>query len=280
MSKNDIVQLLAALNLRPSRRLGQNFLIDNNILDIIVRHATSSPQRRIIEVGPGSGVLTERLAELAPVTAIEFDVRLAAYLQDKFVDADNVTIVAGDGARQDYDELAAGLPYDLIANLPYSVSTAILGHLLTTENRPRRILVLLQREMAARLTAQPRTKAYGALTVRLRTCFDVKTVKQVSPNVFWPVPEVDSSLVLMQLRADAPDRLSCRRLKSLVAFAFSQRRKKLARVLSRLYTQQSIDCAFESLGLALDIRADAMQIADYETLAETLVATSTGNSDS
>jgi len=270
MSKNDIVQLLAALNLRPSRRLGQNFLIDNNILDIIVRHATSSPQRRIIEVGPGSGVLTERLAELAPVTAIEFDVRLAAYLQDKFVDADNVTIVAGDGARQDYDELAAGLPYDLIANLPYSVSTAILGHLLTTENRPRRILVLLQREMAARLTAQPRTKAYGALTVRLRTCFDVKTVKQVSPNVFWPVPEVDSSLVLMQLRADAPDRLSCRRLKSLVAFAFSQRRKMMRKNLKGGWPEKTIDEAMNTTGLDSKIRAEKVTLAQFVKLTQEL----------
>jgi 16S rRNA (adenine1518-N6/adenine1519-N6)-dimethyltransferase len=279
MTKKKLIQLLVDLDLRPSRKLGQNFLIDNNILDIIVGHAATAATGNFIEIGAGTGVLTERLAALGRVTAIEYDNRLAEYLQNRFSRNDQVTIVHKDAVRLDYDQLANG-PYDCIANLPYAASTAILGRLLAATNRPAFILVLLQREMAERLTAEPRSKAYGSLTVRLRLCYDVKIVKQISANVFWPRPEVNSSLVAMQLRDDAADCDLSRRLSALTRLAFSQRRKKLPGVLARHYHPSTVADTFDRFGIDADVRADALPIASYRQLAETLPAPEQHSTDS
>ena len=279
MTKKKLIQLLVDLDLRPSRKLGQNFLIDNNILDIIAGHAATAGTGNFIEIGAGTGVLTERLAALGRVTAIEYDNRLAEYLQNRFSRNDQVTIVHKDAVRLDYDQLADG-PYDCIANLPYAASTAILGRLMSAANRPAFILVLLQREMAERLTAEPRSKAYGSLTVRLRSCYDVKIVKQVSANVFWPIPEVDSSLVAMRIRDDAADCDLSRRLSKLTRLAFSQRRKKLPGVLARHYHPSIVVESFDRFGIDTDIRADALPIADYRRLAQTLSAPEQSSADS
>ena len=279
MTKKKLIQLLVDLDLRPSRKLGQNFLIDNNILDIIAGHAATAATGNFIEIGAGTGVLTERLAALGRVTAIEYDNRLAEYLQNRFSRNDQVTIVHKDAVRLDYDQLADG-PYDCIANLPYAASTAILGRLMATANRPAFILVLLQREMAERLTAEPRSKAYGSLTVRLRSCYDVKIVKQVSANVFWPIPEVDSSLVAMRIRDDAADCDLSRRLSKLTRLACSQRRKKLPGVLARHYHPSTVVESFDRFGIDTDIRADALPIADYRRLAQALPAPEQSSADS
>lgn len=268
MKPSDIKRLLHQLDIKPSRKLGQNFLIDGNTLQLIVQAADPNPDRLTLEIGPGTGVLTEALlaAGCQHLLAIEYDARLAAYLRERFADEPRLRLIQDDACRVDYTALTEGVPYDCVANLPYAVSTVVIGTLLESANRPRRLCVLLQREMAERLAASPPGKIYGSLSVRAQACYDVEIVRIVPPTVFLPPPEVDSAIVTFQLRDDAPSADTYKAFASLVKRAFSQRRKKMSKLLRQDFPREAISDAMQTIGIQDNARAEEVTVDQFREL--------------
>jgi 16S rRNA (adenine1518-N6/adenine1519-N6)-dimethyltransferase len=275
MNKSELLALIAELGLHPSRKLGQNFLLDGNLLAALVRDAQLVPGERVLEVGPGTGVLTEALlAAGCRVTAIELDHRLAAYLNQRFgPEGKPFRLLQGDACRMDLDTVMGREPYRCVANLPYSCSSPFLATMATLENPPTAMHVLLQKEMADRLAARPGTKEYGVLTVRLALRYETTMLRTVPPNVFFPAPDVTSAFVRLTLRADAPAADVRRLASSLAGTVFAQRRKKSYRLLADHYPEEQVTAAFAAAGLAPDVRADGISPAGFVALARSIDCT-------
>jgi len=253
---------------RRQRRLGQNFLADPNLLDAIVREAGLGPDDVVLEIGPGAGVLTERLAaEAAFVHAIELDGRLRELLEPLAERAGNVGLVWGDAMRIELAALRPA-PTKVVANLPYSVATPVL--LRTIEQLPEvgEWLVMVQREIADRLGARPGTREYGSPSVLVQAACEVEMVRTVDPAVFVPRPRVASALVRLRRRAPAASPA----LVGLVREAFAHRRKSLARSLelARPGRLAEVRAALEAIGKPADARAQALSPAEFEALAREL----------
>lgn len=272
MNKSEILPLLARLGVTPSRKLGQNFLVDANCLTSMVRIAAPVDGETILEVGPGTGVLTERLLEAgARVLAVELDHRLAGYLKERFAGNPMIEIIEHDACKLDYaklPQLQSG--YRCIANLPYSCGSVFLSKICSGMNPPRELFVLLQKEMGERLAAAVGTKQYGSLTARLALRYKVAIEKVVPPGVFFPPPEIASAFVSLKLRHDAGDASLPESIDAVVACAFSQRRKKAARLLEALASKEKIAEAFARLGLDENVRAENVSPEQYRQLADLL----------
>ena len=274
MNKKELIAELEKLGMRPGRGLGQNFLLDGNLLDWIVRAAKVSPQDNILEVGPGFGALTSRIvATGANLTAIEFDHRLAAYNREKLADKSNFRLVEADACRVDYDELfPEEIPYRAVANLPYAISSVFIAKLLECKNKPQSMFFMLQKEMAERLAAVPGTKAYGALSVRIQLFYKVKIEKIVPPEVFCPPPEVESALISFELRNDNTcSDAEARMISRVVRTAFNQRRKQLGKVLGQMFGKNEVAETFEKLNIPMEIRPDKLTVEDFIAIARNLL---------
>ena len=273
MNKSELLALLERLEIHPSRRLGQNFLIDPNMLDSLVRSAGVVEGDTVLEIGPGTGTLTERmLAAGARVQAIELDHRLAGYLRDeRFKDDKAFSLLEADACRTDLDALMGEAPFRCVANLPYSCSSQLLASLTSMTNQPQDIHVLLQKEMADRLTAKAGTKEYGVLTVRLGLLYEISTVKTIPKNVFFPPPEVVSAFVRMRLRPKRPPRDVMASVSHVAGLAFGQRRKKTCRMLEPEYGAERVAAAFAAASLTEDVRADAITPQAYVRLGMELM---------
>jgi 16S rRNA (adenine1518-N6/adenine1519-N6)-dimethyltransferase len=267
MTKTELLAVLTRLDLRPSRKLGQNFLVDPNLAAYIAREGLGDEQGNVIEIGPGTGSLTRHLLDAGnTVTAVEYDVRLAEYLQETFADNDAIRVVQADATRVNFAELVGDAPWRCISNLPYSVGSPVLGRLLELPNPPRRLTILIQKEMAERLTANPGTKIYGSLSVRVQLQYEARLARVVPPSVFWPQPEVDSAVTTLRLREDRLSPTEYRELAKLVNAGFGQRRKKLLRVLSSQFPNRDFATAFEKLGLSPDVRPERLTPGDWAAL--------------
>jgi len=269
---SELRDLLASLGVHPSRRLGQNFLVDGNLLEALVRDADPQPGQTILEVGPGSGILTEELlAAGAQVTAIELDHRLADYLGRRFAGHPGLRLIQGDACRADYAALFGSEPFRCIANLPYSCSSPFLARLADLDNAPLDLHVLLQREMADRLAAGPGTPDYGAITVRLQLRYSVRVLRTVPAQVFWPPPEVASAYVRFVRLAEPYPPARRRRAGELAGVVFAQRRKQAARLLARhLGNADLAHLALRSAGLPPEARGEVFSPADFARLAACL----------
>jgi len=243
LSRPSVVRVLAEeLGLRPGRALGQNFLTDANILGIIVEQARLSGSDHVLEVGPGLGVLTERLlASASHVTAVEMDSRLIPHLRGRFADARGLTLIHGDALKVDLRGLVAGEGSSagpvtaLVSNLPYAAGTRILMEIFGFAAVPERMVVTLQREVAERIVAAPGGKDFGLLAVWAQRRYHARVVKLVAPRCFWPPPAVTSAVVVLERRADAPfDEAVFRVFKALTRHAFAMRRKKVEGILHHL----------------------------------------------
>jgi len=271
MNKKELLAALEKLDMRPGRGLGQNFLLDGNLLDWIVKHSGAASGQEILEVGPGFGALTEKLlATGANVTAIEFDHRLADYLREKFADyGEKFHLIEADACRVDPAELFPdGKVYRSIANLPYAISSVFIAKISECANPPERMFFMLQREMGERLAAQPGTKAYGALSVRVQLIYDVKIEKIVPPEVFCPPPEVESALVSFQKKS-VPMCENCelKLVSQVVRAAFNQRRKQLGKVLGHIFGKERTAMVFEAANIAMEVRPDKLTVADFVRIA-------------
>ena len=254
---------LKAFGIRPNRELGQNFLIDSNLLEVISRAAEVSREDVVLEVGGGLGVLSEHLAERAGhVHVVELDRRLEAALRDATDPHPNITLHLADAVKLDLAALRPP-PTKVVANLPYGVAATVI--LRTVELLPQVTtwVAMVQREVGERFAAAPSTPAYGVPSVLAQLACDVKVIRPVSRNVFFPVPNVDSVLVRLLRRGDAPPQP----LRELVQQGFAHRRKALARSVSlRGGDRDAIRAALVQIGLPADARAEALAPAQWREL--------------
>jgi 16S rRNA (adenine1518-N6/adenine1519-N6)-dimethyltransferase len=252
------------------RRLGQNFLADQNLLDLIVRDSGVGPEDVVLEVGGGGGALTERLAaRAARVHVVEFDERLRDVLEPLAADAGNVEIHWGDAMRIDLGELDPA-PDRVVANLPYSIATPLLLRTIAEMPSIHSWFVMVQREIAERLRAEPGTREYGSPSVIAQLACEVRMARTVDPAVFTPRPRVGSALLELTRRDSAA--VAAPELAALVRESFAHRRKSLARSLE-LAEPGRIDqvrAALERIGASADARAESLSPAEFRRLSEEL----------
>jgi 16S rRNA (adenine1518-N6/adenine1519-N6)-dimethyltransferase len=251
------------VSVEPRKSLGQHFLVDENILDVIGRLAELEPSDVVVEIGPGLGVLTRFLADrVAFVHAAEVDRRLAAYLDD----IPKTSVHWGDAVRLDIAALDPP-PHKLVANLPYNIATPIVAESLLV-GQLERWCVMVQREVADRFFARPSTKAYGSVSVLLQLAAERTGFHAVSRDVFRPRPNVDSALVAFRrIAPGAPPRV-----RRVVAAAFAHRRKTLANslALSGLAARERGVEALAAIGRSPNVRAEELEPAAFVALAEAL----------
>ena len=255
----------------PSKELGQHFLVDDNILGVIGRLAELGPEDVVLEIGPGPGGLTAYLAErVASVHAVELDRRLEPYLQDRFAGRANIRLRFGDAVRLEPRELDP-LPTKLVSNLPYNVATPIVVESLDRFPSLELWCVMVQREVADRFFAAPRTKAYGAVSVLVQLAAVRTGFHPVSRTVFRPPPNVDSALVAFRRRPRPPE-IPWPVLKETVEAAFAHRRKRLPNSLelTGLTDRGRAEEALETLGRSPDARAEELKPEEFVALAAAL----------
>ena len=256
----------------PNKRLGQNFLIDPNIVRKIVALAELGPSDHVLEIGPGRGILTEALCRAAGrVTAVEVDPRLHAYLETRQAELPNVELVCEDALVYPVESLPTGTV--VVANLPYYISTPLLFRLLDQRGRFPRMVLMLQDEVADRLVAKPGGSDYGVLSVMAQYAAEITKSFRVSAQCFRPRPEVASAVVL--LRAKERSRLSRQEevaFRALVKAAFAHRRKTLVNSLKdERYDQQQVTDALDSLSLSPTARAEVLSVAQFVELTRLIV---------
>ena len=252
----------------PNKRLGQNFLIDPNIVRKIVALAELSPNDHVLEIGPGRGILTEALSRTAGrVTAIEVDSRLHAYLETKQAELPNVELVCDDALAYPVENLPMGTI--VVANLPYYISTPLLFRLLGQRGRFPRMVLMLQDEVADRLVAQPGGSDYGVLSVMTQYAADITKAFRVSAQCFRPRPDVASAVVRLGMKERT--RLSPKEevtLRALVKAAFAHRRKTLVNSLrDEGYELHPVIERLQRLDIALARRAETLSVEEFLQLA-------------
>jgi len=235
----DIRRILEDHGLRPKKSLGQNFLIDHNLLRLLVDSSNVSPGDLVLEIGPGTGTLTEELLERgASVIACELDDQLAEILRARLGDQNNFTLIHGDcleSKREFSREVVAALagrPFRLIANLPYAAGTPALMTLLIAHPECCSMSITIQREVADRLAARPGTREYGAISIIAQALTTVTKVAVAPPQCFWPSPDVTSAMIHLQ-RLELPLTDDVPALVALCERVFAQRRKQLGSILGR-----------------------------------------------
>jgi 16S rRNA (adenine1518-N6/adenine1519-N6)-dimethyltransferase len=271
----EIRSLAAALELRPTKQRGQNFVIDANTVRRIVRDAGVGPDDVVLEVGPGLGSLTLALLDVvARVVAIEIDALLAGSLPATVVDrapdlADRLEVVCADAMR--LTEVPGPAPTALVANLPYNVAVPVLLHLLALLPSLERGLVMVQSEVADRLAATPGSKVYGIPSVKAAWFADVRRAGSVGRQVFWPAPNVDSGLVALTRREPPATTATRQQVFAVVDAAFSQRRKALRAALRTVAgSAERSEEALRAAGIAPLTRGEQLGLPQFVAIAEAL----------
>lgn len=285
--------LFAHRGIAPRHRLGQNFLIDLNIHEVIAKAAKLSPHDVVLEVGPGAGALTALMApQVSAVVAVEIDPAMAQLTREAASGHPNVRVLSVDALAgknrinpEVIDNLRAGLAVGpdrrlkLIANLPYHIATPLITNLLVHPDvDPALMVVTIQRELADRLIAEPMSEAYGGLSVIVQALAEVEVVRTLPPKVFWPRPKVDSSVVA--ITPDPAKRAAIADLgwfHSVVRRVFLHRRKHLRGVLYNAYKDEwkdkaEVDELLAGLDLGGEVRAEALNVAEFRELATALRA--------
>ena len=271
---------------RPKHRLGQNFLHDRTVIDQIVAAAELGPADQVLEIGPGRGVLTTELAPAAGrVVAVELDRSLQPFLEPLEAANPSLSVIYQDFLKTEW----AALPFDharpvkVVANIPYYITTPILMKLLQADRLEReplagvaplaeRILLMVQWEVAKRLTADPGNKDYGSLSLIARYAAEVSIVTKVPAAAFKPRPEVDSAVVMLVPRREAPVAVDdIKRMFRAIRGSFQQRRKTLQNgLLAAGFTREQLDAASRALDLDLGRRAETLSLAEFAALSNEL----------
>ena len=276
-SLSGVRRILRERDLKPLKTLGQNFLVDLNILNMIVRAADLQPGDAVLEIGAGLGVLTEALAAGGRrVVAVEKDLRLREHLESRFAGAASVELVMADALEMDLDAMLASGLNKVVANLPYSAGSAILVNLLRAPNRPRRMVLTLQQEVARRLTAAPGSREFGLLGVWARLDYAVAIRKLVSPGCFYPAPKVKSAIVEFERLGAAPCTEAERGFfYELTKAVFAHRRKQLKAILAGMAEKRQFAAptsVLEALEISPAARPETLDTAAWLRLARELSA--------
>ncbi|HEX5224139.1 MAG TPA: 16S rRNA (adenine(1518)-N(6)/adenine(1519)-N(6))-dimethyltransferase RsmA [Solirubrobacteraceae bacterium] len=268
---------LRSFGVQPDRDLGQNFLIDSNILGVIERAAELEGDDVVLEIGGGLGVLSEHLADrVRRVHVVEVDERLRAALEDAVGARANVSVHWGDAMTLDLAALSPA-PGKLVANLPYGIAAGVILRTIAELPSIGLWVAMAQREVGERLAAAPGSGAYGVPSVLAQLACEVRVVRAIPRTVFHPVPGVDSVLVELRRRAGRPgdpaDDVGGRRLRALVSGAFAHRRKTLVRSLALSgwpSGRGQVTAALAELGQAPDVRAERLSAEDFRALERIL----------
>jgi len=268
-------QRLESAGFRPSRRLGQNFLLDENMLQAIARDARIVRGETLLEVGPGLGFLTRHLLESgAELVCVEIDARLLEIARSWIHGPPEPRWVHGDvlaGKHTLAPAVAQALPSDagwqLVSNLPYSIAAPLLSVLADLEHAPRGMTVLVQREVAERIVARPASSDWGLISIALQTDYGVELVRHVPPQLFWPRPEVESSVLRLSRKPEPLDPVRRRALLGLAARLFQRRRQTLGRVLGELWGREPALARLADLGWQPSRRAEELDLGEILELS-------------
>jgi 16S rRNA (adenine1518-N6/adenine1519-N6)-dimethyltransferase len=270
LTPTEVQRLLRDHGLAPRRAAGQNFVVDPNTVRRIVAAADLDPSETVLEVGPGLGSLTLGLAEaVARVVAVEIDAGMVDALDEVLGDASNVEVVHADALRSDLGALVDGGPARLVANLPYNTATPIVMHALA-DPAIADLFVMVQREVGERWVARPGDPLHAGVSVKLALQADAEVALAIPRAVFHPVPNVDSVMVRIRRRADAPTGQRRQRLLDLVDAAFAQRRKTLRNNLRALAAGDDLAAAADTAGIDLGARAETLDAAAITRLGDAL----------
>lgn len=261
------------------KRFGQNFLIDGRVLEKIIRASGVTKDDFVLEIGPGIGTLTQALSEAAAaVAAVEIDKDLVEILHETLADCPNVTIVPGDIMKTDIPslvkELGGGRPLRVVANLPYYITTPVLMGLFECGVDPVQVTVMVQKEVASRIMAEPGSENYGAITLAIRYYAEPELAANVPPNCFMPRPTVGSAVLNLRCFGDQkPVRPKDEELMfSLIKAAFGQRRKTLVNSLEHGTSlglgKEEIRSAIIKLGLSENVRGEELSLTQFAELSD------------
>lgn len=275
-------EILEKYNLSAKKSLGQNFIIDSNILRKMVDAGEVDKETTVIEIGPGIGALTEQIAKAAKeVFAFEIDDRFLPVLEDTLSPYPNVRVFHQDILKVDFSAFQEDYLQDttrllVIANLPYYITTPIIMHLLESELPVERMLLMMQKEVANRLNAEPSTKAYGSLSIAIQYYTEVEIAFTVPPTVFNPQPNVDSAVIKLDVREKPPVEVKNEPFfTTIVRASFTQRRKtiwnNLRKALGDKEQENALRSAFEVANIDPSRRGESLSIAEFARLADAIL---------
>ena len=270
LGKNDLKNIMEQYDLRPSKSLGQNFVIDPNTILKIIRATNIEKGDQILEIGPGLGSLTTQLSNNNKVVAIELDRYLIPALEEvllQYGQRENVEIIQKDAMKIDWKaffETRSGT-WKMVANLPYNIATPLLIILLENAPQLQEICVMVQLEVAERFAASPKSKAYGIPSVKAQYWSQAKVLGKISPNVFLPVPKVDSAILQIR-RKSSPAEVNYANFSRLIQTAFQHRRKMLRKSLNMLVPLDNFTIA----EINPQARPEELSVNDWVQLSKTL----------
>ncbi len=258
---------------RAKKRYGQNFLKDKNILSKIITQAKLNKEDVVLEIGMGTGLLTEELAKAAgKVIGIEIDEELFPSTQQKLEKYLNVNFIMGDFLQQ-ADNIFAALDtkVKVIANIPYYITTPIIEKLFSYKDKVDKIVLMVQKEVAERITALPGSKAYGSLSLFVQYYAECRVLFNVPPGAFVPAPKVDSAVIELKIRKEPPVEANEKRLFNIIRAAFWGRRKTLGNCLKKAptthYTNEHLEQIRKETGIDLQRRGETLSLVEYASLS-------------
>lgn len=285
-TKTFLLERFREMGIRPATRHGQNFLIDLNLVELIVESAELSPDDVVLEVGTGTGSLTAMMApRVGGIVTVEIDAHLFELASEQLMDFSNVTMLRLDALRNKNtfdprvmeavgNQLAAapGRRFKLVANLPYNIATPVISNLLLAPYLPHSMTVTIQKELADRITAAPSTKDYSALSVWIQSQCTAEIVRVLPPTVFWPEPKVSSAILRIVIE---PERRAAiedlRYFHEIIKALFFHRRKflraNLLSAMKRHLDKAQVDDLLEQMGFAADTRTEQLDVATLIKLA-------------
>ncbi len=290
-TKTFLLQRFREMGIRPATRHGQNFLIDLNLVGLIVDAAELTEDDVVLEVGTGTGSLTAMMAaQVAAVVTVEVDSHLFELASEQLVDLPNVTMLRLDALRNKNtiddrvmaavgEQLSAGQGrrFKLVANLPYNIATPLLSNLLLSRHVPQSMTVTIQKELAERIVASPSTKDYSALSVWIQSQCITEIVRILPPSVFWPAPKVSSAILRIVVDPQRRSRIAdLNFFHGITKALFLHRRKflraNLVAALKRHLNKQQIDVLFDTMGFATDTRTEQLDVNTLIKLADDIRA--------
>jgi len=273
-----LMQELRSRGVSPKRTLGQHFLIDKGVAQKIVRLADLGPEDCVAEIGPGMGVLTFLMLPLVKqVVAVELDQAIADYLREKGEGMASLSVICGDALHYDFQGLAqeAGRKLKVVANLPYNISTPVIFRLLESREAVATITLMLQHEVAQRITAPPGGKDYGSLSIFTQLYTSPKIMMRVPPQAFYPRPKVESALIKFEILERPRVTINDHGFfQEVVRASFAQRRKTILNCLKNsplvLGTKEEILEVLKAVGIDPRRRAETLDLTEFQHLAEAL----------
>ncbi len=280
VNPKNTIEVLKKYDIHFQKKFGQNFLVDNHVMDKIIRTADINSNDCVLEIGPGIGTMTQFLCENAgQVLAVEIDNNLIPVLKDTLSAYDNVEVINGDILKQDIRELSEkynnGKPFKVVANLPYYITTPIIMGILENDAPVDSLTVMVQKEVAERMQAGPGGKEYGALSLAVQYYSEPYLAANVPPNCFMPRPGVGSAVITLKKYDKPPVKVKDRKLMfDIIKASFQQRRKTLINSISNYsglnIQKESVVSALSEMNLSVSIRGEVLTLEQFAELSDIL----------